>query len=424
MRPIRLSARGLSSPASPIRKLVPLADQARARGVKVWGLNIGQPDIATPERMWEAAIKERPKVLAYSPSTGIAELRRALSAYYARHQVELSPDEIIVTSGGSEAILFAFASLADPGDEVLIPEPLYANYLGFGSMLGLRVVPIPTQASEGYHLPPREVWEERLTSKTRAILFCNPGNPTGTVYNESEIEMVLEMARDWGLWIVADEVYREFCYDGRKHRSILTWTQESSRVILVDSISKRFSACGARIGCLGSRNPELITVATRFAQARLSPPSVGQIMANAALALPESYYEQVTAEFQRRRDIVMEELTRMPGVRCKTPRGAFYAMPTLPVDDVDRFAVWMLNEFQQDGETVLIAPGSGFYATPGSGKQEGRIAYVFEEAALRQALGVLAAGLQRYPGRVEAAAPGAGAKPPNPQEPAGARRRG
>jgi aspartate aminotransferase len=401
MRPIRLSDRGTSAPPSPIRKLVPIADQARARGVKVWGLNIGQPDIVTPERMWDAGLRDHPKVLAYSPSPGIPELRSALAGYYEKHGIGLTPDDLIVTTGGSEAILFAFAVLADPGDEVMIPEPLYANYLGFGNMLGVKVVPIPTAAADGYHLPRRAVWEERLSPRTRAILFCNPGNPTGTVYTENEIEMVLGMARDWGLWVIADEVYREFCYDGLKHRSILTWKEDADRILLVDSISKRFSACGARIGCLGSRNKEVISVATRYAQARLSPPSVGQWMATAALTLGDDYYAKILVEFQNRRDVVMEEFGKMAGVQCETPRGAFYAMPTLPVEDAEQFAIWMLTSFQQDGETVLIAPGNGFYATPGAGQREGRVAYVFEEDALRRALRVLAAGLMQYPGRVK-----------------------
>ena len=362
MRPIRLSARGLSSPASPIRKLVPLADQARSRGTRVWGLNIGQPDIPTPDRMWEAALRDHPKVLSYAPSTGFLELREAFSRYYARHRVELGPEDLIVTVGGSEAILFALAVTADAGDEVMVPEPLYANYIGFGNLVGVRMVPIPTSPTDGYHLPPREVWEERLTARTRAILFCNPGNPTGTVYTEAEVQMVLEMAEEWGLFVVADEVYREFCYDGLIHRSVLTYPQAADRVLLVDSISKRFSACGARIGCVGSRNREVIAAATHYAQARLSPPSIGQWMAQAALTLPDSYYDALKAEFQRRRDIVMEEFAAMPGVQCQTPRGAFYAMATLPVDDAEQFAVWMLNQFQHGGETCLVAPGNGFYA--------------------------------------------------------------
>jgi aspartate aminotransferase len=403
MRPIRLSSRGLSSPPSPIRKLVPLADQARARGLKVWGLNIGQPDIPTPEKMWDAAMKDHPKVLAYSPSGGIPELRGALSGYYAGHGVTLSPDDLIVTTGGSEAILFAFACLADPGDEVLIPEPLYANYIGFANMLGLNVIPIPTGPEDGYHLPPREVWEQRLSSRTRAILICNPGNPTGTVYREDEVEMVLEMARSWGLWVVADEVYREFCYDGKRHRSILTYEAEAERIVLVDSISKRFSACGARIGCIGSRNKQLMAAAMHYAQARLSPPSIGQWMATAALTLTEDYYQGIVTEFQRRRDVVMEEIALMPGVLCRPPRGAFYAMARLPVEDAEQFAVWMLNEFQHQGETTFVAPGNGFYASPGGGQAEVRIAYVFQEQPLRQGLRVLAEGLKQYPGRLKAA---------------------
>ena len=400
MRPIRLSARGLTAPPSPIRKLVPLAERAAARGIRVWGLNIGQPDIATPERMWEAVTRDHPRTLSYAPSAGIPELRKALSSYYARHSVPLSPEEIVVTTGGSEAILFSLAVLTDPGDEVLIPEPLYANYLGFGSMVGARVVPVPTRAEDGYRLPPRPVWEERLTGRTRAILFCNPGNPTGTVYTENEVAMILEMARDWGLFVVADEVYREFCYDGLVHRSILTHRDESDRLVLVDSVSKRFSACGARIGCLASRNREMLAAATRFAQARLSPPSIGQWMATAALELPESYYAGIVTEFQKRRDVVMEEIRRMPGVACEVPRGAFYAMARLPVEDAGDFATWMLNEFQYEGETTFVAPGDGFYATPGAGKQEVRIAYVFEETPLRRALGILSRGLSAYPKRL------------------------
>jgi aspartate aminotransferase len=400
MRPVRLSARGLASPPSPIRKLVPLADQTRARGIKVWGLNIGQPDIPTPSLMWDAALRDHPKVLSYSPSPGIPELREALSGYYARHQVELRPEDLIVTAGGSEAILFSFATIADPGDEVLIAEPMYANYLGFGNMVGVKVVPVPTSPDSGYHLPPREVWEQRLSSRTRAILFCNPGNPTGTVYNEPEVEMILEMARDWGLFVIADEVYREFCYDGRRHRSVLTYREDAERLLLVDSISKRFSACGARIGCLGTRNRQVIDAAMHYAQARLSPPSIGQWMATAALGLPGAYYEGIVKEFQRRRDVVMEEIQKMPGVVCKLPRGAFYAMAKLPVDDAEQFAIWMLTEFQEGGETTFVAPGNGFYATPGAGAQEVRIAYVFEEEPLRRALRCLAAGLQQYPGRL------------------------
>lgn len=400
MRPIRLSARGLTSPASPIRKLVPYSDRAAARGIKVWHLNIGQPDIPTPQAMWDAALNDHPAVLAYSPSTGIREIREALSAYYARHGVELSPDELVVTVGGSEAILMALAAVTDPGDDVLVPEPMYANYIGFAALVGVRVIPVPTCPEDGYRIPPRQVWEERMTGRTRAILICNPGNPTGTVYTEPELEMILGMARDWGLFVAADEVYREFCYDGLRHRSILTYREESDRLILMDSISKRFSACGARIGCLGSRNRGLIGAATRFAQARLSPPSLGQWMATAALHLPQAYYDELQQEYQRRRDVVVEELGKAGGVMCRVPRGAFYAMPTLPVDDAEAFAVWMLEEFSDGGETAMVAPGNGFYATKGAGLREARIAYVYGEEPLRRAMKILVKGLDQYPGRV------------------------
>ncbi len=399
MRPVRLSTRGLSSPASPIRKLVPYSDSATARGVKVWHLNIGQPDIPTPKAMWDAVVNDHPAVLAYSPSTGIREMREALSDYYGRHGVELGPEDLVVTAGGSEAILMALGAVTDPGDELLIPEPMYANYIGFAALLGVRVIPVPANPEDGYRLPPRRVWEERLTGRTRAILICNPGNPTGAVYTEPELEMILEMARDWGLFVAADEVYREFCYDGLRHRSILTYREESERLIVMDSISKRFSACGARIGCLGSRNSSLIAAVTRFAQARLSPPSLGQWMATAALRLPQDYYDHLQQEYQRRRDVVVEELNNAEGVLCRVPRGAFYAMPILPVDDAEKFAVWMLEEFSDQGETVMVAPGNGFYATKGAGRREARIAYVYGEEPLRRAMKVLVKGLGQYPGR-------------------------
>ncbi|MCC7142042.1 MAG: pyridoxal phosphate-dependent aminotransferase [Candidatus Eisenbacteria bacterium] len=402
MRPVKLSARGAEAPPSPIRKLVPLADAARGRGRKVHSLNIGQPDIRTPEVMWEALRRDLPEVLAYSHSAGIVPLREGLSRYYARHRVDFGPDELLVTAGGSEAILFALAAVTDPGDEILIPEPLYANYLGFARMLEITVVPIPTTAEEGYHLPPRAIWEERLSSRTRAILFSNPGNPTGTVYEAQEIEMVLGLAASWGLFIIADEVYREFCYDGRDHESVVACAAHSGksgeldRVILVDSISKRFSACGARIGCLGTKNQDVLRSALAWAQARLSPPSLGQIMATAAVELPASYYEQIRVEYERRRDAVMQELETIPGVLCRKPRGAFYVMATLPVADAEEFARWMLESFEYENETTFVAPGNGFYATPAAGQHEVRIAYVFEEERLRRAIQVLARGLETF----------------------------
>lgn len=400
MRPARLSARGRSAPPSPIRKLVPLADGARGRGVRVHGLNIGQPDLVTPPELWDAVLANHPRTLSYSHSAGIVELREALSRYYARHEITLGPDELLVTVGGSEAILFALASVTDPGDQVLIAEPLYANYLGFARLLDVEVVPIPTTAESGYHLPPRAVLEQCLSARTKAMILCNPGNPTGTVYEPEEIEAVLELAGEWGFFVVADEVYREFCYDGRAHRSLLTYPEYSDRVILVDSISKRFSACGARVGCLGTKNQEVMRSCLAWAQARLSPPSLGQAMARAAMDLPDAYFERLVGEYERRRNATMDEIGAMKGVLCRTPRGAFYVMASLPVDDADAFASWMLTDFSHEGETTFVAPGNGFYATKGAGQREVRIAYVLEEDRLRRALQVLARGLEAYPHRL------------------------
>lgn len=396
---LRVSRRGESVPPSPIRKLVPLADEARSRGVHVHGLNIGQPDIPTPEVMWEALRSQLPRTLAYSPSGGIPELRSAFSRYYERHGIALAPAEILVTAGGSEALLFAIGSVADPGDDVVIPEPLYANYIGFSRFLGVDVRPVTCSADDGYHLPSLESLEGLMGPKTRAILLCNPGNPTGTVYEDREIERIVELAVRHDIFLIVDEVYREFCYDGRKHRSVLNIPGIEQRVILVDSISKRFSACGARIGCMATRNRAVFDTAMKFAQARLSPPGLGQIAAVPALDLPESYYEGFVHEFETRRNIVVDILSRAPGVKCRPPRGAFYIMASLPVDDAETFVRWMLRDYQRDGETVMVAPGDGFYATEGKGKQEIRIAYVFEKDTLRRAVETLVAGLAAYPGR-------------------------
>lgn len=403
MRPIRTSARGREAPPSPIRKLVPLAEAARARGVRVNALNIGQPDLPTPPEMWEAVRGSHPPVLAYSHSAGHIELREALAGYYARHSIDLGVPDLLVTAGGSEAILFALASMTDPGDQVLIPEPLYANYLGFARLLDVEVVPIPTQAENGYHLPPRAAFEERMTSRTRAILVSNPGNPTGAVYQPHEIETLLELALEWGLFIIADEVYREFCYDGRTTRSLLSYPEAADRVVLVDSISKRFSACGARIGCLGTKNREILAASLCWAQARLSPPSLGQMMARAAMELPASYYVALREEYENRRDATMEEIDRLDGVLCRRPQGAFYVMPTLPVDDAETFARWLLTDFSSGGETTFVAPGNGFYASPGGGAREVRLAYIVCAEDVRRAIRILGEGLAAYPGRVPAA---------------------
>lgn len=400
MKPVKVSTRGATSPASPIRKLVPLAVKAKESGKTVHMLNIGQPDLITPQPMWDAVLKNPPAVLAYSPSEGFPELRRAMARYYEKLDIRIGADQIIITTGASEALVFAVASIADPGDEILIPEPLYANYIGFSHMLGVKVVPIPTRPEDGYHLPPREVWEEKISPRTRAAIVCNPGNPTGTVYRPDELEMVLGIAKDHGLFVVADEVYREFCFDGERHRSFMNYRDTEDRVILIDSISKRFSACGARIGAVSTTNREAYEACHHFSQARLSPPTLGQLMAVDAFAFDDDYYAELAGAYVKRRDAVMEELSKMPGVLCEVPKGAFYAMAKLPVDDSDTFAAWMLSDFSHEGETTFVAPGGGFYATPGAGKQEVRIAYVFEADVMRRAMEVLGKGLEAYPGRI------------------------
>ena len=400
MKPVKVSTRGATSPASPIRKLVPLAVKAKESGKTVHMLNIGQPDLTTPQPMWDAVLKNPPAVLAYSPSEGFPELRRAMARYYEKLDIRIGADQIIITTGASEALVFAVASIADPGDEILIPEPLYANYIGFSHMLGVKVVPIPTRPEDGYHLPPRQVWEEKISPRTRAAIVCNPGNPTGTVYRPDELEMVLGIAKDHGLFVVADEVYREFCFDGERHRSFMNYRDTEDRVILIDSISKRFSACGARIGAVSTTNREVYEACHHFSQARLSPPTLGQLMAVDAFAFDDDYYAELAGAYVKRRDAVMEELSKMPGVLCEVPKGAFYAMAKLPVDDSDTFAAWMLSDFSHEGETTFVAPGGGFYATPGAGKQEVRIAYVFEADVMRRAMEVLGKGLEAYPGRI------------------------
>jgi aspartate aminotransferase len=393
---MQLSQRARLAPPSPIRKLVPLADAAKARGVRVYHLNIGQPDIPTPEAMWEAVRQAKIEVLSYSPSGGIPEFLAALRRYYARHGIELGVEHLITTTAGSEAILFALGVVCDPGDEVLIPEPLYANYNGYAALLGVRVVPVAARPEDGYALPPRAALEARITERTRAILLCNPCNPTGRVYTREELETVADLARRHDLFFISDEVYREFCYADQAPVSVLRLPEIAERAIMVDSLSKRFSVCGARIGCLASRNRDVIAAAMKFAQARLSPPTLGQIMGIAGLELPPTYFDATVAEYRRRRDVVLEELARIPGVVCQPPQGAFYIMAKLPVSDAEDFVRWMLTDFALDGETTMMAPGNGFYATPGEGRSEVRIAYVLEEAKLRRAMRIVAAGLGAY----------------------------
>jgi aspartate aminotransferase len=393
---MQLSQRSRLAPPSPIRKLVPLADQAKAGGARVYHLNIGQPDIPTPEVMWEALRSARIEVLSYSPSGGIPEFVAALQRYYERQGQTLGREELIVTTAGSEAILFALAVVCDPGDEVIIPEPFYANYNGYATLLGVRVVPVTSVAEDGYALPAREQIEARITPRTRAILLCSPCNPTGRIYTREEFATLVDLARRHDLYFIADEVYREFCYADTPPVSVLSFPEIADRAIMVDSLSKRFSVCGARIGCLVSRNREVVAAAMKFAQARLSPPTLGQLMGVAALDLPPAYHTQVTQEYRRRRDAVIEELAAMPGVVCRTPQGAFYIMAKLPVDDAEDFVRWLLTDFRLDGETTMVAPGNGFYATPGAGANEVRIAYVLEVDKLRRAMRIMAAGLRAY----------------------------
>jgi aspartate aminotransferase len=396
---VRIAARSALAPASPIRRLIPHAERALARGLKVYFLNIGQPDIETPPEMMSVLRDLDLKVLAYSPSQGFLEYREALSGYYAGAGIDVSPEEILVTTAGSEAITFALATLLDPGDEVLIPEPLYANYLGFAALLGIRVVPITCRVEEGYHLPPRSAIEPLITPRTKAILFCNPGNPTGVVYTGAEMDMLVSLSIDHRLFLISDEVYREFVYDGNVARSVLNYPEVADRAVMVDSISKRYSACGARIGALVTRNPEVLAATIRYAQARLSPPTLGQLLGLAATRIPPSYLAGIVTEYESRRDTVYDAVSRWPGAVCHKPGGAFYVMARIPVDDAEKFVIWLLEDFSVNGATTIMAPGEGFYATPGAGRDELRIACILNRNDLSKALEVVEQGLAKYPGR-------------------------
>jgi aspartate aminotransferase len=394
---MQISRRAISIQESPIRKLAPLAASARARGIKIFNLNIGQPDVATPPEFLRAVCAFKDKVLEYGPSDGLPELREGMAAYFARYEIALDPGEILITNGGSEAILFAFNVVADQGDEIIIPEPFYTNYNGYAEMASLAVVPVRTRAEDGFHLPPDDVLNAAVTPRTRAILVCSPNNPTGTVLAWEELQRLEAFARRHDLFLIADEVYKEFTYDGRRHRSVLELPGIEERVIVVDSISKRFSACGARVGAVISRNREVMASVLKFGQARLCPPTLEQLGAIAAYRLDESYFDAVRAEYQRRRDVMYEALTRDPGIVLKRPRGAFYMIVKMAgVEDSDDFARWLLEEHQLGGETVLVAPAGGFYATPGAGNDEVRMAYVLEVPKLERALEVFRAGLERY----------------------------
>ncbi len=391
-----ISDRARLMPASPIRKLMPLADEARRRGIHIYHLNIGQPDLETPEPMRARVRALRDTVFAYTPSGGTPEYVATVQAYYEGLGIPLGLDDIIATTGGSEALLFAFLACAGEGDEAIVVEPFYTNYSAFAMMAGVRLVPLTSRAEDGFHLPARPAWEKALTRRTRMVLLCNPSNPTGTVYREDELRMVADFCREHGLFLIADEVYREFVYDGGKAISALTLRGCEDLVIVVDSQSKRYSACGIRLGCLVSRNREVTASAMKMAQGRLSAPGLAQVAAVGAREVGPDYTARVVAEYQKRRDLLFDGLSRIPGVFLRKPEGAFYFVARLPVDDAEEFARWLLADYDKDGATVMVAPAEGFYATPGLGRDEVRIAYVLKEADLRAAVDILAAALPAY----------------------------
>lgn len=394
----KVSARGLALPPSPIRKLAPYADAARARGVRVLHLNIGQPDLETPKVMRDR-LKSIDPVIAYSPSAGTPQYLAALCRYYATVGLDVTPNHLIATTGGSEAVFFAFLCLAEAGDEVIVAEPFYTNYSSFAAMTGVKLVPVQSRGEEGFHLPGREAFEAVLSRRTRFVLVCNPNNPTGTVYSREEIERVAAFCRDHDLFLVSDEVYREFVYDGLVATSALSLAGFEDRVVVVDSLSKRFSACGIRLGCFVSRNAEVIAAVNRAAQGRLSPPGLAQVLALGMAEIEADYYAGVRAEYQKRRDVIFEELSKIPDVFLRKPEGAFYVVARLPVTDSDDFARFMLEKFSFEGATVMVAPAAGFYATPGLGSNEVRMAYVLNCDDLRKAIRVLGEGLKAYANR-------------------------
>ncbi|MFN2386544.1 MAG: pyridoxal phosphate-dependent aminotransferase [Thermoanaerobaculia bacterium] len=396
-----VSHRGRAMPASPIRRLMPLAEAAKKRGVRVYHLNIGQPDLETPRPMRERLVELPDPVIAYSPSPGTPEFLRVLREYYERAGISLSIDQLIATTGGSEALQFAFFSCADVGDEALLVEPFYTNYQAFATLAGVRLVALRTRVEDGFHLPPRAEWDRAVTPRTRFVLLCNPNNPTGTVYRQEELETVAAFCREHGLFLVSDEVYREFVYDGRQSISALTLEGFEEQVVVVDSLSKRFSACGLRLGNIATRNKELYQACLRMAQGRLSPPGLAQLAALGIHDLPPSYTEEVVSEYRRRRDLLYEGLRGIPGVFLRQPEGAFYFIARLPIRDCDRFASWLLTDFQHDGATVMVAPARGFYATPGLGADEVRIAYVLRREDLAVAVEIFGIALAEY-ARVEA----------------------
>ena len=395
----KISNKGINMPESPIRKLVPFAEKAKKAGKKVYHLNIGQPDIKTPELALEAIHDFSDKVVEYSHSAGFESYRKGLANYYQNLGIAINHNDIIVTTGGSEALLFALNTCLDNGDEIIIPEPFYANYNGFSTSAGVKVKPIATSIHDGFALPKIQEFEKLITPNTKAILICNPGNPTGYLYSKEELETLRDIVVKYDLFLIADEVYREFAYDGNVHYSVLNIEGMEEHAIVIDSTSKRYSMCGIRVGCIASKNKELIAAAMKFAQARLSPPTFGQIAGEAALKTNVSYFKEVSAEYVSRRDVLVEGLNEIEGVFCPKPTGAFYAIAELPVDDADKFAQWLLEDFELDGETIMVAPAAGFYATPNTGANQVRIAYVLNKESLQKSIAILAAALKAYPGK-------------------------
>ena len=392
----QVSQKGQLMPQSPIRKLVPFAEAAEARGISIHQLNIGQPDIQTPQTALDAVKEADIDVLSYSHSAGFLSYRQKLAAYYGKQGIEMDANDIIITTGGSEALMFAMGSITDPGDEVIIPEPFYANYNGFATASGVTVKPVISSFESGFALPPISEFEKQITDKTKAIIICNPGNPTGYLYSKDELNQLSELVKKHDLFLIADEVYREFAYDGLQHNSVLNQREIDAHTIMIDSVSKRFSMCGARIGCIVSRNKELMATAMKFAQARLSPPTLAQIASEAALDTPQSYFDEVISEYVDRRDTLIAGLEAIPGVRVAKPKGAFYCIAELPVKNSDDFAQWLLESFEVNKKTVMVAPAAGFYSTQGEGLNQVRIAYVLKKEDLIEAVELLKEALSQY----------------------------
>jgi aspartate aminotransferase len=391
-----ISNKGKAMPQSPIRKLVPYAEDAKKRGVEVFHLNIGQPDIKTPQVALDAVKNNNLEVVAYSRSEGSEEYRTKIAAYYAKNDIHVTADEIIVTTGGSEALLFTFGSIMDADDEIIIPEPFYANYNGFSTSSGVNVVPVVSKIEDDFALPAIEAFEKLITPKTKAILICNPGNPTGYLYSKEEIKKLAEIVKKHDLFLIADEVYREFAYDGTEHYSVMQEAGLEQHTIMIDSVSKRYSMCGARIGCIVSKNKDVINTALKFAQARLSPPTYAQIASEAALDTPQSYFDDVITEYVDRRNTLIAGLETIEGVRVAKPKGAFYCIAELPVADADDFAQWLLEKFNLNNQTIMVAPAAGFYSTPGLGKNQVRIAYVLNKEDLLSSVEILREALNQY----------------------------